>query len=315
MAYNGKTNWVNNEIVEAVDMNRIEQGVADAHLTADTAISGISSLTTTVNGKSEIGHGHSIADVGGLATALSDNADAIAENAANIGLLKEITVYMTEGDGASPFNALKRVFNSLTGGIPLKIVIRGGVWGSDAIVEGFKTSPTFATFWIHSYTGLPRQIKLINGNWHEISTLSSSSLSSHTAEDVTQAGGVHGLEVKKGTWTPILNNSNGQPYSLVSASGTFMRTGDKIECWFEIESADELSDPHYVVMSGLPFVPRNLGHVGSASSTQTTQGSTSVHSIRISSANVCYIYNLRVGTTTTNFSFSNKISGYFAYLT
>jgi len=29
MAYNGKTNWVNNEIVEAVDMNRIEQGITD----------------------------------------------------------------------------------------------------------------------------------------------------------------------------------------------------------------------------------------------------------------------------------------------
>jgi len=29
MAYNGKTNWTNNEIVEAVDMNRIEQGTTD----------------------------------------------------------------------------------------------------------------------------------------------------------------------------------------------------------------------------------------------------------------------------------------------
>lgn len=29
MAYSGKTNWVNNEIVEAVDMNRIEQGITD----------------------------------------------------------------------------------------------------------------------------------------------------------------------------------------------------------------------------------------------------------------------------------------------
>lgn len=29
MAYSGKTNWVNNEIVEAVDMNRIEQGITN----------------------------------------------------------------------------------------------------------------------------------------------------------------------------------------------------------------------------------------------------------------------------------------------
>ena len=29
MTYNGKTNWVNNEIVEAVDMNRIEQGITN----------------------------------------------------------------------------------------------------------------------------------------------------------------------------------------------------------------------------------------------------------------------------------------------
>lgn len=29
MAYSGKTNWVNNEMVEAVDMNRIEQGITN----------------------------------------------------------------------------------------------------------------------------------------------------------------------------------------------------------------------------------------------------------------------------------------------
>jgi len=29
MAYSGKTNWTNNEIVEASDMNRIEQGILD----------------------------------------------------------------------------------------------------------------------------------------------------------------------------------------------------------------------------------------------------------------------------------------------
>ncbi len=29
MPYNGKTNWVNNEIVEASDLNRIEQGITD----------------------------------------------------------------------------------------------------------------------------------------------------------------------------------------------------------------------------------------------------------------------------------------------
>ena len=31
MAYNGKTNWQLNEIVKPEDMNRIEQGVIDAH--------------------------------------------------------------------------------------------------------------------------------------------------------------------------------------------------------------------------------------------------------------------------------------------
>lgn len=36
MAYNGKTNWVNNEIVEATDINRIEQGVVDANNHAET---------------------------------------------------------------------------------------------------------------------------------------------------------------------------------------------------------------------------------------------------------------------------------------
>ena len=38
MPYNGKTNWQNNEIVEATDLNRIEQGIVDATNDLDTKL-------------------------------------------------------------------------------------------------------------------------------------------------------------------------------------------------------------------------------------------------------------------------------------
>ncbi len=38
MAYTGKTNWQNNEIVEATDLNRIEQGIVDATNDLDTKL-------------------------------------------------------------------------------------------------------------------------------------------------------------------------------------------------------------------------------------------------------------------------------------
>lgn len=47
MAYNGKTNWVNNEIVEAVDMNRIEQGISDADVGLGNVQADIGSQTYT----------------------------------------------------------------------------------------------------------------------------------------------------------------------------------------------------------------------------------------------------------------------------
>lgn len=43
MAYIGKTNWTNNEIVEAVDMNRIEQGILDA----DVGLGNVQAEVTT----------------------------------------------------------------------------------------------------------------------------------------------------------------------------------------------------------------------------------------------------------------------------
>ena len=43
MAYSGKTNWTNNEIVEASDMNRIEQGLVNH----ETALGNLDTALTT----------------------------------------------------------------------------------------------------------------------------------------------------------------------------------------------------------------------------------------------------------------------------
>jgi hypothetical protein len=48
MTYIGKTNWTNNEIVEAVDMNRIEQGITDAG--AYAVATGTNNYLATISG-------------------------------------------------------------------------------------------------------------------------------------------------------------------------------------------------------------------------------------------------------------------------
>ena len=48
MAYSGKTNWQNNEIVEASDMNRIEQGISDADVGLENVQAAVDELTDDV---------------------------------------------------------------------------------------------------------------------------------------------------------------------------------------------------------------------------------------------------------------------------
>ena len=72
---------------------------------------------------------------------------------------------MVSADGGSYRNVLERILPTLTVDEKLTIVIKGGAYGSDALAEGFKTSDTYTTFIVQSYTGTPSHIKCNNGNW------------------------------------------------------------------------------------------------------------------------------------------------------
>ena len=78
MAYNAKTNWQNNEIVEASDMNRIEQGISDV----DTELGNIQTEVTTHKAETAQNHVHGLSPerVRAIYVSTNDPDDAIGED-------------------------------------------------------------------------------------------------------------------------------------------------------------------------------------------------------------------------------------------
>jgi hypothetical protein len=80
----------------------------------------------------------------------------------------------------------------------------------------------------------------------------------HKAESVQDAGGVHGLEIEQGTWTPTLygGTTSGSPvYSI--RQGRYMRIGNLVYLSgrIDITSKGGLAGP--IRISGLPFAGNN----------------------------------------------------------
>lgn len=80
---------------------------------------------------------------------------------------------------------------------------------------------------------------------------------SHKAESVQQSGGVHGLIVEKGTWTPMLNPS--QNIELDIQTGSYVRIGDIVHCFMDIQIGNmgSWSGTQVAVIRGLPFAVKN----------------------------------------------------------
>ena len=104
-------------------------------------------------------------DLTKLSTSMDKIDTELKENATNIGLLRRQIVVMVSADGGNFRNVLERILPTLTVNEKLTIVIKGGAYGSDALAEGLKTSDTYATFMVQSYTGTVSHIKCNNGNW------------------------------------------------------------------------------------------------------------------------------------------------------
>ena len=79
----------------------------------------------------------------------------------------------------------------------------------------------------------------------------------HKAESVQQGGGVHGLIVEKGTWTPTLNSD--QNVELDIQTGSYVRIGDIVHCFMDIQIGNmgSWSGTQTAVIRGLPFVAKN----------------------------------------------------------
>lgn len=85
---------------------------------------------------------------------------------------------------------------------------------------------------------------------------------SHKAEKVSQAGGVHGLKIENGTWTPTIIGETTQPtVTNIIQRGTYVRIGNVIKCSFFIRTTLSGGSGNLSV-GGLPFIFKQNDEAG-----------------------------------------------------
>ena len=77
----------------------------------------------------------------------------------------------------------------------------------------------------------------------------------HVAKSVTDAGGVHGLRVETGTWTPIIRSTSGSNnHSYGEQNGRYVRMGNLVFVWGNVSlTAKDPGMDGNALISGLPF--------------------------------------------------------------
>ena len=90
-----------------------------------------------------------------------------------------------------------------------------------------------------------------------------SDLTTHVGDLVSDVGGVHGLAVTEGTWTPTLIGSStaGTP-TYGARTGKYIRVGNKISCFGDIAMTNKGGMGGNLRMANLPFA--NSGISGTA---------------------------------------------------
>ena len=80
-------------------------------------------------------------------------------------------------------------------------------------------------------------------------------LAAHKAETVMQAGGVHGLVVEQGTWTPTVHfSSPGNVPPSVNATAKYLRIGNKVTIWADIQFTDLGDAGETILISSPPYL-------------------------------------------------------------
>jgi len=83
-----------------------------------------------------------------------------------------------------------------------------------------------------------------------------SELDAHKAENVTDAGGVHGLQIKEGEWTPKIISSDGGEGVYSSAYGSYVAIGKLVYAQFSVELSNKgtlSTSTGNIMIAGLPF--------------------------------------------------------------
>jgi hypothetical protein len=124
-------------------------------------------------------------------------------------------------------------------------------------------------------------------------------------------------DYETGTWTPTVANSGGAGYTEITNTGTYTKIGNTVFAWFDIETSDNMNDPYYTLLQGLPFTRADINvKMGTAQTPTTTLGrgvELSVHSS--GTQNYVFIYNMTHDGITSNPSYADKITGFLTYRT
>ena len=113
-------------------------------------------------------------------------------------------------------------------------------------------------------SGKIRKEELSPGFKQEIDDLENN-VSEHLSDKVTDDDGIHGLKMKKGTWTPEIDAETTSPtvnYTL--QQGNYVRNGDIVHVNFFIGCTISGGSGN-IVITGLPISPdsyREVGNIG-----------------------------------------------------
>jgi hypothetical protein len=88
-------------------------------------------------------------------------------------------------------------------------------------------------------------------------------VAAHLAESVQDVGGVHGLEMESGTWTPTVSSETTVPTTLsyVVQRGTYDRIGNIVKCAFFIRFTLTDGDGD-INIGNFPFIVKALDETG-----------------------------------------------------
>lgn len=111
------------------------------------------------------------------------------------------------------------------------------------------------------------EIWLDTGTEWVLAAASNAELVAHLAETAQDEGGVHGLEISEGTWTPVVKGGvTAGNHTYATRWGYYYKIGKLVFATFQIDlSAKDATMDGYIKIDGLPFVVSSMGGGGSIS--------------------------------------------------